>query len=133
MVVEEAGWNRQARLSTTNTEGRTVTRTASLPVSLCGISSTDLGYATQSTFNSGITTKERKETEPAVVDDQGGKLSVQPFGGDGPHVEGANTPDASAPLTSTPKRGDDRLTYGLSSQTAGYGMHQTGDLGASGK
>ncbi len=32
--------------------------------------------------------------------------SVQPLGGDGQHVEAANTPDASAPLTSTPRRGD---------------------------
>ncbi len=34
---------------------------------------------------------------------EGGKRSVQPFGGDGPHVDAATTPDASAPLTSTPK------------------------------
>ncbi len=33
-----------------------------------------------------------------------GERSVPTLGGDGPHVEGANTPDASAPLISTPKR-----------------------------
>ncbi len=29
---------------------------------------------------------------------------MQPFGGDGPHVEATNTCEASAPLTSTPKK-----------------------------
>ncbi len=43
-----------------------------------------------------------KKSEP-TVDDQG-ERSVQPFGGDGPHVDAATTPDASAPLTSTPKK-----------------------------
>ncbi len=42
------------------------------------------------------------KSEP-VVADQGGS-SVQPFGGDGRHVEATNTCEASAPLTSTPKK-----------------------------
>ncbi len=43
-----------------------------------------------------------KKSEPAVADQ--GERSVRPFGGDGPHVDAATTPDASAPLTSTPKK-----------------------------
>ncbi len=43
-----------------------------------------------------------KKSEPTVADQ--GERSVQPLGGDGPHVEAANTREASAPLTSTPKK-----------------------------
>ncbi len=35
---------------------------------------------------------------------EGGMRSVQPLGEDGPHVVAANTPDASAPHTLTPKK-----------------------------
>ncbi len=42
----------------------------------------------------------------AEVKVKGGMRSVQPLGGDGQHVEAANTPDASVPLISTPRRGD---------------------------
>ncbi len=41
---------------------------------------------------------------------EGGMRSVQPLGGDGQHVEAANTPDASAPLISTPKMRKDAST-----------------------
>ncbi len=41
------------------------------------------------------------KSEPVVADQV--KRSVQPLGGDGSHVEAANTREASAPLTSTPK------------------------------
>ncbi len=40
---------------------------------------------------------------------EGGMRSVQPLGGDGQHVEAANTPDTSAPLISTPNAGEPLL------------------------
>ncbi len=54
---------------------------------------------------------------------------MQPFGGDGLYVDAAKTPDASAPLTSTPKRMENTSTIGgrLGSQTTRYGTHQAGD------
>ncbi len=41
---------------------------------------------------------------------EGGTRSVQPLGGDGLCVGAATTPDASAPLTSTPNRREDMST-----------------------
>ncbi len=80
-----------------------------------------------------------KKSEPTVADR--GKRSVQPFGGDGPHVEAARTPDASAPLTSTPKKEvistrnakPAAAMNGRSSQGMGSGTQHAGDLGAPGK
>ncbi len=59
---------------------------------------------------------------------------MQPFEGDGLHVDAAKPPDASGPLTSTPRRMENASTRGdrLSSQTTRYGSHETIDLGASG-
>ncbi len=65
-----------------------------------------------------------------------------PFGGDGPHVEAANTREASAPLTSTPKRTENASTRnaqlesasnGLSSQGIGYGTNHASNLETPGK
>ncbi len=53
------------------------------------------------------------KSEPVVADQ--GERSVQPFGGDGPHVEAANTREASTPLTSTPKRRENTSPEMLSS------------------
>ncbi len=81
-----------------------------------------------------------KKSEPTVADR--GKHSVQPFGGDGPHVEAARTRDASAPLTSTPKRTENASTKnaqlesassGLSSQGIGYGRNNASNFEAPGK
>ncbi len=70
-----------------------------------------------------------------------GERSVQPFGGDGLHVDAAKTPDASGPLTSTPKSGDTsartvQLTVALnghSSQAIGSDTNHAGDTEAPGK
>ncbi len=87
-----------------------------------------------------IAAEVRTTSEPAVADR--GMRSVQPLGGDGPHVEAANTRDASAPLTSTPKRRENTSTRpvqpaaplnGRSSQGIGAGTQHAGDLGAPGK
>ncbi len=81
-----------------------------------------------------------KKSKPAVADR--GERSVQPFGGDGPHVEAANTREASAPLTSTPKRKENTSTRnaqpaatlnGRSSKGIGYGRNHAIDLEAHGK
>ncbi len=81
-----------------------------------------------------------KKSEPAVADR--GERSVQPFGGDGPHVEAANTREASATFTSTPKRRENTSTRnakpaaalkGRSLQGIGSGTQHAGDLGAPGK
>ncbi len=82
----------------------------------------------------------KDEPEPAVADQ--GERSVQPLGGDGPHVEAANTRDASAPLTSTPKKRENTSTRnaqfqpysnGLSSQGIGYGINHISNLEMPGK
>ncbi len=80
-----------------------------------------------------------KKSEPTVADQ--GKRSMQPFGGDGPHVEAANTRDASAPLTSTPKMEviSTRSVQpasplnGRSSHGIGFGTEHSSALGARGK
>ncbi len=82
----------------------------------------------------------RKKSEPTVADR--GKRSVQPFGGDGPHVEATNTRDASAPLTSTPKKRENTSTRNAQLQSALNGRSSKGiangrnhaiNLGAPGK
>ncbi len=80
-----------------------------------------------------------KKSESTVADQ--GERSVQPLGGDGPHVEAANAREASAPLTSTPK--EEHISTrnahpaaalnGRCSQSTGSGRQHAGDLGASGK
>ncbi len=66
---------------------------------------------------------------------------MQPLGGDGPHVEAANTREASAPLTSTPKKRENTSTRnaqiaaafnGRSSEGIGYGRNHASNLGAPG-
>ncbi len=87
-----------------------------------------------------IAAEVRKKSEPVVADR--GERSVQPFGGDGPHVDAATTFDASAPLTSTPKKTENASTRnaqlesasnGLSSQGIGYGTNHASNLEAPGK
>ncbi len=82
----------------------------------------------------------RKDSEQAVADQ--GERSVQPLGGDDPRVEATNTPDVSAPLTSTSKRGKTISTRnvqlkpdlnGFCSQSTGPGTDHAGTLGASGE
>ncbi len=80
-----------------------------------------------------------KKSEPAVADQ--GERSVQPFGGDGPHVDAANTCEASAPPTSTSK--EEHISTrnahfasafnGRSAQGIGPGIQHAGDLGVPGK
>ncbi len=81
-----------------------------------------------------------KKSEPTVADQ--GMRSVQPLGGDGPHVEAANTREATAPLTSTPKRRENTSTKnaqlqsalnGLGSHGIGHGINHASALGAPGK
>ncbi len=73
----------------------------------------------------------RKGSEPAVADQE--KRSMQPLGGDGPHAETANTPDASAFEAST--KGDllPPTLNGLCSQGIEPGTLHAGDSGAPGK
>ncbi len=68
---------------------------------------------------------------------EGGQRSVQPLGGDGQHVEVANTPEASAP-----RKGENvsirnaQLAGAMnrrSSQGIGSGTSHAGDLEAPGK
>ncbi len=80
-----------------------------------------------------------KKSELTVADR--GERSVQPFGGDGPHVDAATTPGASAALTSIPKkevistRSVQPATRwnGRSSQEIGSGIPHASTLGARGK
>ncbi len=81
-----------------------------------------------------------KKSEPTVADR--GERSVQPLGGDGPHVVAANTREASAPLTSTPKRRENTATRnakpaaamnGRSLQGIGSSTQHAGDFEAHGK
>ncbi len=80
-----------------------------------------------------------KKSEPVVADQ--GERSVQPLGGDGPHVEATSTCEASAPLTSTPQkevistrsvqpatRWNERNSQGIGSD-----IPHASDLGACGK
>ncbi len=79
------------------------------------------------------------KSEPTVADQ--GERSVQSFGGDGPHVEATNTREASAPLTSTPKKEvistrnaqPVNALSGRDSQSIVSGTQQAGDLGELGK
>ncbi len=81
----------------------------------------------------------REESEPTFAGQ--GERSVHPLGGDGPHVEVANTPDASPPLISTPKRENFSITNGQpavalnghSSQGIGSATNQAGDSEAPSK
>ncbi len=81
----------------------------------------------------------REKLGPTIADQ--GERSVQPLGGDGPHVEVANTPDASAPLISTPKRENFSIKNGQSavalnghsSQGIGSATNQAGDSEAPSK
>ncbi len=75
-----------------------------------------------------------KKSEPVVADR--GERSVQPFGGDGPHVEAAKTREASATLTLTPKKEDiSTRPFQPTSPLNGRrsGTQHAGDLGAPGK
>ncbi len=81
----------------------------------------------------------RTTSEPAVADR--GERSVQPLGGDGPHVEAANTREASAPPTSTSK--EEHISTrnahpaaafnGRSSHGIGSSTQHAGDFEAHGK
>ncbi len=90
----------------------------------------------RSSFNAAEVMKKSAQT----VADQG-ERSVQPFGGDGPHVDAATTPDASAPLTSTCKKEvistrsvqPTSPLNGRSPQCIGSGTQHAGDMGAHGK
>ncbi len=76
----------------------------------------------------------RKDTEQAVADQ--GERSVQPLGGDGPHVDAAKPPDAPGPLTLTQNK-EDTSTRNVRPQSAlnglGSGTNHAGTLGSSGK
>ncbi len=79
------------------------------------------------------------KSEPTVADQ--GERSVQPLGGDGPHVDTANTCEASAPPTSTSK--EEHISTrnakpaaafnGRSSLGIGSGIQHAGDLGVPGR
>ncbi len=93
----------------------------------------------ESLLYSCITEEVREESKPTFAGQ--GELSVHPLGGDGLHVEGANTPDSSAPFISAPKRENVSIKNGQpavalnghSSQGIGSATNQAGDSEAPSK